>query len=192
MPTRYDHLKRLDPIYYRGLAIVHWTTTIQDRRVGWLSSLFYYRFRELLAHSLFRYGIACPIFCLMPDHFHFLWVGLFENSDQLLAMKHLRKSVNESLSRIGFSLQDQAYDHVLQEEERRDQGFRDMCEYIARNPERAGLVEQDGYRKYPYSGCLIPGYPQMRPFDASFWDEWDRVISYLRKNGLLRFRVLET
>jgi putative transposase len=72
-----DHLKRLPPEYYQGDAIVHWTLTIRTERQG----LFYYRFRELLA---FRYEFACPIFCLMPDHFHML--GLSESCDQLLAI----------------------------------------------------------------------------------------------------------
>lgn len=186
MTAHRDHLRRLDASYYRGLVAVHWSLTIRDRRVGWLNGLFYYRFRELVTHSAFRYGIACPIFCLMPDHFHLLWVGLLEGSNQLLAMKHFRKSVNESLKRIGFELQDQAYDHVLRDEERQEQAFREVCEYIARNPERAGLVREDGYKEYPFTGCLIPGYPQLRPFEATFWNELDRTMSYLRKNGLSR------
>jgi hypothetical protein len=41
---------------------------IYDRRVGWHNRLFYYRFRELFTDTAFRYGIACPPFCLMPDH----------------------------------------------------------------------------------------------------------------------------
>lgn len=160
--------------------------TIDGRRTGWLNGVFYYRFRELLTHAAFRYGMACPVFCLMPDHIHLIWMGLFGNSDQLLAMKHLRKSVNESLARIGFGLQDQAYEHVLKEDERQELAFREVCDYIARNPERAGLVEQDGYRKYPYTGCLVPGYPQLRPFEPTFWSEFDRVISFIRRNGLTR------
>ena len=36
-------------------------------------------------------------------------MGLFVQSDQLLAMKQFRKSMNESLRRIGVELQDQAY-----------------------------------------------------------------------------------
>ena len=76
------------------------------------------------------------MFCLMPDHFHMVWMGLFEESDQLLAMKHFRKSVNESLARIGVELQDQAYDHVLSDVEKQEQAFRNVCEYVSRNPEK--------------------------------------------------------
>ncbi|OYP33077.1 hypothetical protein [Rhodopirellula sp. MGV] len=184
--TRRNHLKRLDPEYYRGDAIVHWSTTISGRQTGWLNGISYYRFRELLAHTAFRYGIASPIFCLMPDHFHMVWMGLFTESNQLLAMKHFRKTVNESLHRIGFDLQDQAYDHVLQNDERREEGLLAICDYVARNPERKRLVEPDGYRTYQYTGCLVPGYPQLRPFEDGFWDELNRVMAYLKKNGLFR------
>ncbi|QDS94708.1 hypothetical protein FF011L_34880 [Roseimaritima multifibrata] len=187
--SKRDHLKRLSPEHYRGFAMVHWSLTIRERKTGWLTPPFYYRFRELLAHAMFRYGIACPMFCLMTDHFHMLWMGLFDGSDQLLAMKHFRKSVNESLKRIEFGLQDQAYDHVLKESERSEDSFREVCDYIARNPERAGLVPDDGYATYPFTGVVVPGYPQLRPFEASFWDEFDRTVSYLRKKGLMRFEM---
>ena len=134
----------------------------------------------------FRYGIACPIFCLMPDHFHMIWMGLFKESDQLLTMKHFRKSMNESLRCIRFELQDQAYDHVLRDEEKNDLAFREECEYVARNPERDGLVKPNGYQSSKFTGCVVPGYPQLRPFDDGCWDEFERVICYLRKNGLSR------
>ena len=122
----------------------------------------------------------------MPDHLHMVWMGLYTESDQLRAIKHFRKSLNESLRRVGFELQDQAYDHVLRDEKRREPAFRDVCEYVARNPERAGLVEADGYRNYKFTGCIVPGYPQLRPFEDGFRDEFDRVITYLRKNCLSR------
>ena len=135
---------------------------------------------------MFRYGLACPVFCLMPDHVHLVWMGLCERSDQLNAMKHFRLRCNDSLQRIGFEVQDQAYDHVLKEEERRDSEFHNVCEYIARNPERAGLVEVDKYASYVFTACLVPGYPELRPFDSDYWDQYDKIISFLRKQGLHR------
>jgi len=181
-----DHLKRLSREHYQSEAIVHWSLTILKRRSGWLSAAFYYRFRELLAHTLFRYGLACPIYCLMPDHLHLVWMGLCQGSDQLNAIKHFRPRCNDSLGRLGFELQDQAYDHVFKDDERRDTEFRNACQYIARNPERAGLVGTDEYASYGYTGCLVPGYPELRPFDPDYWDRFDKVISYLRKHGLMR------
>lgn len=75
-----DHLKRLAREQYIGDAIVHWTITLRDRERDWLSATFYYRFRELLTHTMFRFGLVCPIFCLMPDHFHMVWMGLCDGS----------------------------------------------------------------------------------------------------------------
>ena len=183
-----DHLRRLPPEYYRGHAIVHWSLTILDRRQGWLSPVFYYRFRELLTHSAFRYQFACPVFCLMPDHFHMLWMGLAETCDQLLAMKHFRKTTSESLERLRYELQDQAYDHVLRDDEKKDTGFREIVEYIARNPERANLIQPCEFASYKFSGCVLPGYPELRLFEPEFWEKFDRVISFLRKEGLTRPR----
>ena len=100
-------------------------------------------------------------------------------------MKHFRKSANATLGKIGFELQDQAYDHVLHEGERRADGFRQIVEYIARNPERAKLVAEDCYSDYPFTGCLVPGYPELELFSVSFWTQFDRIISFLRRNGVL-------
>lgn len=186
-----DHLRRLPREAYVADAIVHWSITIADRKQGWLTGKFLYRFRELLTHTMFRYGLACPIFCLMPDHMHMVWMGLCDGSDQLNAMKHFRTRCEDSLQRIGFAMQDQAYDHVFKEEQRRDDEFRNVCEYIARNPERAGLVESDDYGSYAFSGCLVPGYPELRPFDSGYWDQFDKIISFLRKQGLMRTVVDE-
>jgi REP element-mobilizing transposase RayT len=179
-----NHLRRLPRKFYRGDAIVHWEMTILDRQKGWLTNLFLYRWRELLTHTCFRYQLVCPIFCLMPDHVHLVWQGIHEDSDQLPAMRHLRTNVNGSLRRIGFSLQDQAYDHVLTANERLDVAFREVCEYIARNPERAGIVAPDAFASYRYSGCLLPGYPLLRLFDDKYWDEYDRIVPFLKSNGL--------
>ena len=178
-----DHLRRLGKAEYQGHAVVHWTLTMRDRRTGWLDARFYYHFRELLTHSQSRYAIVCPIFCLMPDHVHLMWMGILKATDQRLAIRHLRKRLNASLARIGFELQDQPYDHVLQDEECQESALMETCEYIARNPERAGIVAIDGYASYPYSGCLVPGYPELRPFAADFWRRFDRTVCYLRKHG---------
>ncbi len=182
--SKRDHLKRLPVECYRGDATIHWSMTTRDRKTGWLTPVFLYRFRELLTHTCFRYGLACPIFCLMPDHLHMLWMGMRSDSDQLLAMKHFRKTTNESLKRIDIELQDQSYDHILLPEERDTAGFLIIFDYIARNPERALLVPFDGYATYRYTGCLVPGYPQLRLFTSDFWDQFERIISHIRREGM--------
>ncbi len=184
-----DHLRRLPRECYQADAVVHWTLTILERKQGWLTLPFYYHFRELLTHSLFRYGLVCPIFCLMPDHIHLVWMGLCDGSDQLNAMKHFRLRCNDLIVQLGFGLQDQAYDHVFEQEERQEIELRNACEYIARNPERAGLVEKDRFGSYDFSGCLVPGYPELRPFNPGYWDQFGKIISFLRQDGFMRTRI---
>jgi hypothetical protein len=121
----------------------------------------------------------------MPDHIHLMWMGLLERSNQKLAMRHLRMRFKESLMQIGFDLQDQAYDHVLREEERQELAFVAACDYIARNPERAGLVGIDEYASYPFTGCLVPGYPELKPFAPDYWTRFNRTFAWLRTNGLI-------
>ena len=181
-----DYLKRLPPEYYRGLACVSWTMTIQDRKTGWLAPLFHARFRELLTHAMFRYGICCPMYCLMPDHMHLLWLGLMQESDQRLAMRFFRKALNPVLKTTNHRFQEQPYDHVLRDDERQPAAFHDIAEYIARNPERKQLVPVDGFREYEYTGCLVPGYPDLQPFQKGYWDLLDRLCSHLRRSGLIQ------
>jgi REP element-mobilizing transposase RayT len=183
---RKQRLKRLPPEYYRGFAWVHWTLTSEDRQQGWLDALFLYKFRELLTHVAFRDRIACPIFCLMPDHVHLLWCGLTETSDQRLAMRHLRTDMNDCLKRIGYELQKQPYDHVLKDEELERDAIESLVEYIARNPERKGLVGEDEFAVYPYTGCLLPGYQQIRLFEPHSWDRVWRTLAFLRRTECFR------
>ena len=181
-----SRLKRLPDEYYQGEAWVHWILAIEDRKTGWLDARLLYRFREILTHAAFRYQFACPIFCLMPDHIHMLWVGLADASNQLNAMKRFRLDLNESLRRIGFELQRQAYDHVLKEEELERDAIEDVAEYIARNPERKGLVPFDGFARYPFTGCLLPGACQLRLFQKIGWDEIWQTLAFLRRTECFR------
>ena len=118
---RDDYLRRLPAEYYRGQAYVHWSMTMEDRKTGWLVPIFYYKFREILTHAAFRYGFCCPIYCLMPDHLHLLWVGILDSSDQRVAARYFRRQLNPVLMKLGTRLQLQGYDHVLGDEERERQ-----------------------------------------------------------------------
>ena len=180
------YLKRLPRSAYQGTAWVHWSLTIEGRRTGWLTSNFYCKFRELLAHSAFRYGFSCPIFCCMPDHIHLLWAGLFDATDQINAVKFFRTRVNEPLRKIGFELQLQGYDHVLKEDELKQNALEQVFDYIARNPERKNLVPIDDFAKYPFTNCVIPGYPEIVPFIPNFWDRLSRVHSHLIQSDMFR------
>ncbi len=188
-PRDHSYLQRLPPEYYRGQAYVHWSLTIESRATGWLIPILYYKYRELLAHTMFRFGLCCPIYCCMPDHLHLLWVGLFDDSDQRKAMRYFRRQMNPVLEKLHVRFQVQPYDHVLRDEERDRSGFEDVAEYIARNPQRKQLVPPDGFRAYSYTGCLIPGYPELKPFEDGYWERFWRIYSHLRHNGL---RILDS
>jgi putative transposase len=179
----HDYLKRLPPEHYRGQAYVHWTMSIDERKKGWLVPIFYYKFREILTHTLFRYGLCCPLYCVMPDHLHLLWIGVLDGADQRNAVKYFRKQLNPILAKLQARLQKQPYDHVLREEERARDAFEAVVEYIARNPERAGLVSPDGYQGYPYTGCLVPGYPELKPWQPDYWQRFWRIYEYVRRHG---------
>ena len=176
-----NHLKRLEPEFYRGQAYVHWSMTIRDRKTGWLDRAFHYKLRELQTHTGFRYELCCPIYCLMPDHLHLLWIGISDLSDQLKAMKFFRTQLNKELHLRNFELQNQAYDHVLKPNEIEHSAFEDVCEYIARNPERAKIVQTDRWFEYEFTGCLMPGYPDLSPFQVGFWELFWSLVSKQRR-----------
>jgi REP element-mobilizing transposase RayT len=181
---RNDYLKRLPPGYYRGQAYIHWSMTMEGRKTGWLVPDFHSAFREVLTHTTFRYGLCCPIYCLMPDHMHLLWVGVADGCDQRTGLRYLRRHLNPLLEVRGARFQQQPYDHVLREEERERAAFESVVEYIALNPERAGLVGEGRHRDYPYTSCLVPGYPELRLWQSDYWERFWRVYSYMREHGM--------
>ena len=171
---RHDYLRRLPDEFYRGTSAVHWSMTLQDRSTGWLSDLHHSRLRESLLHTLTRYRLLCPVYCLMPDHAHFLWLGLSAESDSLRAASFFRRAWNDLLRPLGHLLQKQAYDHVLPDEERNDQdAFAAVAHYLAQNPVRAGLV--DTANDWPHWGALAPGYPRLDPREDGFWENFWRI-----------------
>ena len=186
MTRRQSYLKRLPAEQYLGQAYVHWTMTMDERKTGWLVPIFYYKFREILTHAAFRYGFCCPIYCCMPDHIHLLWVGILPSCDQRLAARYFRQQLTPILNKLGASLQKQGYDHVLKEDERQPAAFADVFEYIARNPERARLLPVNGYRDYAYTGCLMPGYPELKIWEEKFLDRFWKIFAFLKEHGLMR------
>jgi len=160
------NLPRLDRHHYQGHAVIFWTLTLEERARGWLTPGFHHAFRELMLHASARYEVWCPTYCLMPDHLHLLWMGMRRGSDQLNAMKFLRTELEPALG-DGREWQHQPHDHVLREEERKRNAFARTCSYISANPVRAKLIEEPG--RWPFSGCVVPGYPRLHPQDEPFW-----------------------
>ena len=95
-------------------------------------------------------GFDVPIYCFMPDHFHWLAIGrsspsqlqrLIKTSKQLTGYAHRQRTGTQLWQRSGW-------DHVL----RRDEDTPAVVKYILSNPVRAGLVERE--EDYPSSGSL--------------------------------------
>jgi REP element-mobilizing transposase RayT len=170
------HLPRLARQFYQGWAFVHWSLSIKNRAIGWLSPVFHAGFREVMAHAQARYEFICPAYCLMPDHVHMLWVGLGQSSDQWLGMNFLRRHTRPMLK--PYAWQSQAYDNVLQEKDRQRNAFEAAAHYIIENPVRKLLVERP--EDYPFSGAVVLGYPSLNVHERDYWDTFWKIDAKLR------------
>jgi REP element-mobilizing transposase RayT len=169
-------LPRLPGEYYQGDAVVHWTLPIFDRAKGWLSASFHARFRELMLHAAAREGVWCPAYCLMPDHLHLVWMGLWLESDQRNGMAFLRTYLEPALAPARF--QPQAHDHVLRAEQRKRNAFATACRYDLNNPVRARLVAKPS--DWPFSGAVVPGYPRLHPLEEDYWPKFWKLVAKAR------------
>jgi len=66
----------------------------------------------------------------------------------------------------------------LREEQRNRNALAKVCFYIAANPSRAGLIAET--ETWPYTGCVIPGYPKLNPADEDFWPKFWRIHGKLQ------------
>lgn len=174
--AQHGSLPRLAPEAYRGRVFVHWTMTVGHRATGWLDPLHHARLRELLCHALSRHEVVCALYCLMPDHGHFLLCGTADSSDQRLAIRQFRREWDRLLA-PARRLQPKAHDHVLRENERAQDAFQKTAWYIAENPVRAGLATE--WRTWPYCDCVVPGYPELAPREPDYWEHFWRVWNRL-------------
>jgi REP element-mobilizing transposase RayT len=171
------HLPRLAPENYQGFAVVHWVMTIDRRATGWLDDLFHAHWREAMIHVLVYYDLVCPVYCLMPDHAHVIWMGCSADSNQQLGAALFRTSTNYFLAPSKW--QKQGFDHVLGEEERRRGAFHATCHYVRENPVRKNLVTH--WQEYSFTGALVPGLQNLNPRRDDFWDVFWKV--YVGKVG---------
>jgi REP element-mobilizing transposase RayT len=181
------YLPRLGREFYQGAAAVHWTLTVFDRGTGWLNDSFHSRFRELMLHVAAREGLLCPIYCLMPDHIHLLWLGLRRDTDQLNGMSFLRTHLKPLL--LPHKFQPQAHDHVLREEERKRGAFAKIGFYILANPVRAHLIGES--ESWPFCGAVIPGYPALHPLAEDFWPKFWKIYPAARPSSVAALRRVD-
>ena len=174
---RRRHLPRLVRAHYQADAMVLWTLTLAGRTIGWLSRGFHTAFREAMFHVAARESVWCPVYCLMPDHIHLIWMGTRLRSDQRRAMRFLRVQLAPALAPRRF--QRQAHDHVLLPDERGTvSGGLNGAAYLLANPVRAGLVGTPA--EWPYLGAVIPGHPGVVPWRVGYWEwYWSRYHAAL-------------
>lgn len=170
-------LPRLPREYYQSDAVVFWTLTVFDKAQGWLTAAVHQRFRELMLHAAAREGLLCPIYCLMPGHLHLVWMGLRLDTDQLNGMAFLRTYLEPALFPSRF--QPQAQDEVLRDGQRKRNAFSKICFYVAANPVRAKLMAAAD--AWPFTGCILPGYPKLNPADPDFWPKFWRIYAKWRQ-----------
>ena len=175
--NRAFYLPRLPREHYQADAVVVWTLTVFDKAKGWLMPAFHQRFRELMLHAAARKGLVCPIYCLMPDHLHLVWMGLRLDSDQINGMAFLRTHLEPELSPAKF--QPQPQDKVLRVEQRKRNAFAKVCFYIAANPVRAELIGEK--KVWPFTGCVISGYPKLNSLTEDYWSKFWRIFAKLRQ-----------
>jgi hypothetical protein len=101
----------------------------------------------------------------MANHLHLVWMGMTRESDQLNAMKFLRRQLGPLLKPHKF--QHQAHDHILRENERKRGAFASVCFYVLANPVRAEVVKK--IEDWPFCGAIVPGYPTLHPTQEDFW-----------------------
>jgi REP element-mobilizing transposase RayT len=173
--NRAFYLPRLSGEHYQADAVVFWTLTVFEKAKGWLTPAFHQRFQNLMLHAAAREGLVCPVYCLMPDHLHLVWMGLRLDSDQINGMAFLRTYLEPELSPARF--QPQPQDEVLRAEQRKRNAFAKVCFYIAANPVRAKLIGKEEI--WPFTGCIIPGYPKLNPLDKDYWSKFWRIFAIL-------------
>ncbi len=120
-----------------------------------------------------RYQLLCPAYCLMPDHAHFVWMGMNPQSDQKKAASFFRRATNRVLSPEKW--QQEAYDSVLREEQRKRGAFQTVCRYVLENPARCEPVAC--VDDYAYAGAMVPGFPDLAPHQEDFWDVFWRIYN---------------
>ena len=117
-------------------------------------------------------------------------MGLQRQTDQINGMRFLRTYLEPALKIVKF--QHQPQDHVLREEDRKKGAFARVCFYLAANPIRAELISPTDV--WPYTGCIVPGYPKLNPASKDFWPIFWKIYPKLRQPGageILRPAVAE-
>jgi putative transposase len=161
---------RLYPAKYVGQASYFVTLCCEERRHVFSNAASAMRLIEITRGHAGAYRFAVHAYCVMPDHFHLLAVGLEPASDLLGFVKNVKQtSSREYLKKSGQQLwQKKFYDRILRERD----NFDGVAAYIWMNPVRKGLCADA--RDYPFSGSFVVDWKKIvRPLE-SWMPEWKR------------------
>ena len=111
----------------------------------------------------------------MADHWHVVWLGLAETSDQHTATRFLREHLGNQLG--AARVQDRAHDSVLRKKRRKRGAFVDACAYTRENPVRAGRCVT--WREWPFAGAMVAGCPELEPRDPAYGELCWRIYAKL-------------
>lgn len=125
---------------------------------------------RMLQRFAVRFGFAVHAYCAMPDHLHFLVLGLHDQSDLLQFVDSFKQHTGyryEQRKRRRL-WQFKFFDHIL----RRADGIDDVSAYVWMNPVRKGLCTDP--LAYPFSGSFTIRWAS-HPVSPSAWEpSWKR------------------
>jgi len=130
---------------------------IQDRKHAFVSHETVGPMIEMLSDVAGKYRCIVPVYCFMPDHLHAVLRGISPQSDAKSAMDAFKSNSGLWFCRSApeFSWQLSYHDHIV----RKAEDLRNQVRYIARNPVRAGLVEE--MMSYPFLGSIGCDFAEM-------------------------------
>jgi len=136
--------------------------------------------RWLQEYSI-KYGLSILVYCLMPNHIHFIATPTQEDSlSKTFNAVHMRYAqyINKKFKQRGHLWQGRFYSCVLDEPH-----FILAARYVERNPVRAGIVKEPW--QWPWSSALVhtkenaEGFIQLQDFISLTdmpCDSWKKYI----------------
>jgi putative transposase len=121
--------------------------------------------RECAQHHNF----AIYSFCAMPDHLHFLAIGMNPACNLLNFVMHFKRTCTVAYRehRAGMLWRKKFYDYILRDHDENGS----VADYIRMNPVRAGLCSQAS--NYEFSGSFVSDWPGVE--DGTQWSPpWRR------------------
>ena len=104
---------------------------------------------EFLAKSAKKHNFNA-VYCFMPEHAHFIFMGKSHESDLLKGMYSFKQATGHWLKSHAppVAWQESFYDHII----RIHEDLRAQVNYLVNNPVRRGLVTD--WRHYSFTGAI--------------------------------------